>query len=440
MFPMWKNPTDKYASNSLWLLTERAAMMGLAFVSGILIARTFGPDDFGKLNYAIGFVQIFIFLSTLGIDPVVVKELVQRPEDHLDILGSALVMRLGGFCVMAVSVLAACFISGVSRESFLLILLVLGSGLGSALFSISNAFEAEMKNGLAAPFCIGMNLLFFALNCLGCFLRLPLLFFAFTNGAVVLCSAASKWLVYRRAFGQFPLQRADWGTMVRIGRKSTWLFGQLALTTFAANISYPVLKAFCSDQVIGFYAVTAKIEVCALVFAEVVAISMFPVIIRAIDRPEEFGSRLRRLYRIVFWTGVAAVPMAYLLGKPVIRLLYGPDFDEVGKLLWVAVMALPLNGLAQIFFRWCVIRRYEYAIVLQTFISAAAILICTICLSRRYGYAGAVWSIFAASAAQWLALLFVSGDIRGHVMWMFRNLFSASGFGSGTGPLGGRGQ
>ena len=434
---MWNMPTKKLASNSLWLLSERAAMMGQAFISGMLIARTFGPDDFGKLNFAIGFVQIFLFLSTLGIAPAVVKELVQRPEDHSKILGSAIVMRLAGFFLMAMVVIAACRIDGISGESFHLILFILFSGLGSALFSISDAFEAEMKNGLAAPFCIGVNLLFFVLNCLGCYLRLPLLFFAFTNSAVLLCSAACKWLVYWRVSGHFPLQRADRKTMVQIGKKSSWLFAQLALTTIAANISYPVLKKFCTDEVIGFYAVPAKIEISALVFAEVVAVSMFPVIIRASGRPEEFNIRLRRLYQIVFWTGAVAVLLAWFPGRFVIRLLYGPDFDEAGRLLWIAVMALPLNGLAQIFFRWCVIRRHEYAIVLQTFISAAAILVCTVFLSRRYGCAGAVWSIFAASAAQWIVLLFVSGDIRKHVLWMFCNLFR---FGAGPRPEEGEGM
>jgi O-antigen/teichoic acid export membrane protein len=59
-----------------------------------LIARHLGPADYGLINYCSSLIAMFTTLSGLGLDNLIVSEIIRNPEKEGGYLGSALVMRL----------------------------------------------------------------------------------------------------------------------------------------------------------------------------------------------------------------------------------------------------------------------------------------------------------------------------------------------------------
>ncbi|MCR4766509.1 MAG: flippase [Saccharofermentans sp.] len=59
-----------------------------------LIARHLGPADYGLINYCSSLIAMFTTLSGLGMDNLIVSEIIRNPEKEGGYLGSALVMRL----------------------------------------------------------------------------------------------------------------------------------------------------------------------------------------------------------------------------------------------------------------------------------------------------------------------------------------------------------
>lgn len=401
-----KTEFRRYTGNTVWLLGERLTQTGLAFVVGIFIARTLGPDAFGQLNFAISYGLLFAILTSWGTDQVVVDELVRHPEQSGLILGSALTLRLGGFLLMVLLVAGSallCFPTGTSRY---LILIILTGYLGAALNGIDGYFQANVIVGKTSRVVIVNSVVFALLNLAGCYFKFSLYFFAVTNSAIVLSAAAGKLLVFRREFGSIPLWRGSLRKMRELLSRSGWIFAQMVLTGIAANVGYLILKAVCSDESVGFYAVTAKLLTCSLIFPEVLALSLFPAIITAADRPGLFELRLARLYAAAFWGGMLAVAVAFLLGEPVITLFYGSRYAESGRLLWIAMLALPLNAVFMVFSRWCVIRDQQALLFIQALSGAVSAAVLTWMLSRAWGLAGAVWSLPANALVQFLALTF----------------------------------
>ena len=84
----------KYFDNTSWLLMERIVRMIVALFVGVYIARYLGPERFGLLSYANSFVGLFLALATLGIDSIVIRELVKRPGSRSVILGTAFGLSL----------------------------------------------------------------------------------------------------------------------------------------------------------------------------------------------------------------------------------------------------------------------------------------------------------------------------------------------------------
>jgi PST family polysaccharide transporter len=70
--------------------------MVLSLLVGLWVARYLGPTGFGLLNFSTAFVALFAFLGDLGLQAVVIRDLVRWPEKRLQIVISALAVRLIG--------------------------------------------------------------------------------------------------------------------------------------------------------------------------------------------------------------------------------------------------------------------------------------------------------------------------------------------------------
>ena len=84
----------KILSNSVWMIIQQLYSMITSFVLVALIARHLGPSDYGLISYSASVISIFTTLSGLGLDNVIVSEIVKRPEKEGGYLGTALIMRL----------------------------------------------------------------------------------------------------------------------------------------------------------------------------------------------------------------------------------------------------------------------------------------------------------------------------------------------------------
>ena len=84
----------KITVNAFWIMFGRVFQLGLTFVTTMLITRYLGPTEYGKLNYVYSYIQLFIPLATLGMNDIVVKELVDNKDENHKILGTILVSRI----------------------------------------------------------------------------------------------------------------------------------------------------------------------------------------------------------------------------------------------------------------------------------------------------------------------------------------------------------
>jgi PST family polysaccharide transporter len=414
----------KYGGNTVWLLTERVTQMGLAFLVGIFIARSLGPAAFGLLNFAISYGLLFSAFVLLGMDQILVKELVKRPDEAGVILGSGIALRLVGFGVMAAVVAGSSLLLDLDARTRIMILLVLLGYVGVVMNGIDAFFQARVCARYTAMATISGSVIFAILNLLGCFYQFDLYFFALTNGMIVLFSAGVKWWIYNHSFSGIRSWRCSGREMKNILRQSNWLFWQLAMNAVAANVGYLILKLVCDNQVIGYYAVVIKVTACFIAISEVICLSLFPAVLHVFDRPELYRRRLNFLYFGNFWGSMAIVGAACLAGKFLVVLLYGDSYVQPGALLWVGLLCLPLSAIAQVFSRWCVIEGSQRALFIFSIGQAFGAVGITWLLARQSGLTGAVLSYPLVYASGWLFCLFCGKRIRTELKNICRALLS----------------
>mgnify|MGYP003488046590 CR=1 FL=1 len=74
----------RYLFNTSWMLVEQVLRILAGLFVGIYVARYLGPEQFGAYSYALAFVALFSALGRVGLDSILVRDLVNH-QDRRDI-------------------------------------------------------------------------------------------------------------------------------------------------------------------------------------------------------------------------------------------------------------------------------------------------------------------------------------------------------------------
>ena len=95
---------QKVIGNTGWLFGDKILRMGMGLLVGAWIARYLGPGQFGLLSYAGAFVLLFSAIATMGLDSIVVRNIVRDPSCRDEALGSAFALKfVGGLVTLLLS-------------------------------------------------------------------------------------------------------------------------------------------------------------------------------------------------------------------------------------------------------------------------------------------------------------------------------------------------
>jgi O-antigen/teichoic acid export membrane protein len=143
---MFYRARKKVIGSTLILLFDRVLGVILNIVVLAALVKSYGPADFGKWSYVQTAVQMAAPFLALGAEPILMRELVRKPLERTEILGSAALML---FCAsILVSVFPLAFIALVNTgdsELLRLATLMTLANIPNAILVIEAAFKAEMR-------------------------------------------------------------------------------------------------------------------------------------------------------------------------------------------------------------------------------------------------------------------------------------------------------
>tara|TARA_A100001011_G_scaffold395245_2_gene489689 strand:- start:3190 stop:4449 length:1260 start_codon:yes stop_codon:yes gene_type:complete len=68
----------KFKINLSWLLFDKLFRASINILLSIFLARNLGPQSFGILNYLLAFIFLFVALSSLGMSPVLINQIIKK--------------------------------------------------------------------------------------------------------------------------------------------------------------------------------------------------------------------------------------------------------------------------------------------------------------------------------------------------------------------------
>jgi O-antigen/teichoic acid export membrane protein len=390
--------------------------MGVGLVVIVWIARYLGPEQFGVLSYATAFVSLFSFLSGLGLDSLIVRELVNGRIDAASAMGTTFGLKAaGGLAVLLLSVSLA-FIT--DRGQALTVTLIAVAAAGT-LFQSTDVLDYYFQARAQTRYItIARGLAFQIVSVIKIaliILRAPLITFALAGLGETILGALLLWIVYRRNSPDPMSWRWDTKTALRLLSESWPLMFSALMVTLYMKIDQVMLKGLSSPEETGKYAAAVRVSEGWYFVPVAIATSSFPKMVDAgsISRAT-LDTVVRRLYGgMLTVCYLIVIPLCVLAG-PLSSWLYGSKFAGMGGML-------ALNSWSGLFVGIGVVR-YGYLIVSnQTRYYAATILtgaVLNIALNvifmPRYGGMAAAAATLAAQAIACYLSCFFFGPLRAH--------------------------
>ena len=326
------------------MVGEQLVQMAISFVLSIVSTRYLGPSNFGIINYCSAYVAFFSSISALGLEGVLVKELVTSPDKEGLLVGTSLVMRIcsGLFSVVSITVLLI-----IVKPGDYTIQLV---GLLQSLVLLFKAFEvfdfwfqSKLKSKYVSLIKIVSYVLVAAYKVFILATAKSVLWFAFSTSLDFLIIALMLMVVYPQQSG--PKLSFSWVLAKELLKNSYHFILSSFFVLIYTQMDKLMIEAFFDETQVGYYGIATTIyNYWALVLTALIN-ALRPSIISTKSVNEgEYVKRLKRLYALLAYLSFAAALFFTFFGKFLIPLVYGdayrPSISAVTITMWYAAFSL----------------------------------------------------------------------------------------------------
>jgi len=330
----------RYFANTSWLVAEKVVRIGVAFFVGIWVARYLGPERFGLLSYAISLVALFSAVASLGMDEIVVKELVENPNQRDMLLGTSFIIKGVG----AVSILALIYLTltltSTDGYTKLLVLVVAGGLLFQSAAVISFYYQAEVLAKLNAMALFSSLIVSSALKIILILVKASLFYFAVAALVESAALAFSLFFIYS-GMGLKPSQWEFNKSLATYLLRSSWplMLAGIAITIYM-RIDQVMIKAMLSNEAVGNYAAAVRLSEAWYFMPVAICTSLFPAIIKAREIGEDdYYGKLQRVYDLMVWLAIAIAIPVTLFADIAILVLFGPQYHAASSVLKIHIWA-----------------------------------------------------------------------------------------------------
>lgn len=411
--------SGRVAKNAGWLIGGKIAQMLINLLVGMLTARYLGPSNYGILNYATAYTTFFISLCDLGINGVLVKDMIDYPGEDGEVLGSSIFMKMISSCLSAIAILGIVCIVDYNEPETILVVALCAIGMIFKLFEVFNYwFQAQLRSKVTALVSLVAYVITAAYKVLLLVMGADVVWFALATSVDYICIAVFLYGCYRKCGG--AKLKVVWSTCKRILSKSCYFILPGLMVAVYGQTDKLMLKQMISDEEIGFYATaTAVCGMWCFVLSAIID-SLYPSIMESHSAGDEAGFERKNklLYAIVFYVSMVVSMGFVLLAKPVILILYGeaylPAVNPLRIITWYT--AFSYLGVARN--AWIVAKdRQKYLIWI--YLSAAVVnVLLNLALIPLWGASGAALASLAAQVLTTMVVPFFIKPLRRNSMMM----------------------
>ena len=324
---------NKEAKNASWLIGGKVAQMVLSFFVSILTARYLGPGNYGIISYVNAYVAFFTSLCTLGLNSVIIKDFVDKPEEQGETIGTSLAMRFISSFLSALMIL--CIVRVVdSDEPTTIIIAVLCSI--SRVFQVLDTLNYWFQSRYESKVTSIATFVAYAATALYRIVLLALQknveLFAFATSVDYIVLGAILFYAYKKHNGPKLSVSFSRGKSL-LGRSYHYILSGMMVAIYGQTDKF-MLKQMLDETSVGYYSLASTVNLMWVFVLQAIIDSMYPTIMNLYGKDKKtFERKNRKLYAIVIYVSMMAAVCFVIFAPLVIRILYGEAYlPAVGPL------------------------------------------------------------------------------------------------------------
>ncbi len=384
----------KIINNLGWLFFDKILRMGMGLLVGVWVARYLGPEQFGLLSFATAFVGLFGAIATMGLQDIVVRDIVRDPGGKEETLGTAAVLQFLGGIIAYGLILATIFWLRADDTLAKAIVAILGTMM---LFKASEIAAYWFESQVSSKYTVWVQnsvFLVFAAIKVGLILQNAMLVtFAWTMIAEALVVALFMLVMldlHGPRLSRLSISFNEAKTLL----SNSWplLLSGIAVLIYM-KIDQIMLGQMIGDEAVGIYSAAVRVSEVWYFIPMAIVASVFPAILEAKKNSEKhYHERLQHLYDLMVWLAiVVALPMTFL-STAIVTLLFGDAYAQAGSVLAIHIWAAVFVFLGVASGKWFLAENRQILSLQRTVFGAIANIIFNLLMIPKFGVLGSAWA------------------------------------------------
>lgn len=380
---------NKVFVNMRWLVSGRILQMAIALVINMITARYLGVNNYGIINYVASYISFFTPICSLGLESIIIKELVDKPDCQGETIGTAMGMRIMSSLFSMVAIILFLFFIDKGNKVMLGVAFMQSMIL---VFNTADLFEFWYQSRLESKVSVTVRTTGYLITAVYKIAILvfqkSIYWFAFTNTLDMIIAFVLLQLVYKKSGGQklaFNLKSGK--KMLKISYN--FIISGLMVAVYA-QMDKIMLGQMLDTYTVGLYSV--GIYICTLwnFIPEAMIASLRPGIMEAKKHNKDgYEKKLKQMYALIIWVSILYAVGVCVFSKYIILILYGKDFLGARAPLMIAVWYCGFSLLGSARDVWIICEGHQKYSKWFALIGAMTNLILNLLLIPKIGMIGA---------------------------------------------------
>lgn len=410
---------SKVLSNISWLVGGRIVQMLFSFVVGILTARYLGPGNYGLINYGGVYTGLFSSICSLGLNSIVVKELIQKQDRQGETLGTIVGMKFVASVLSMVGIFSLSSIIDSGDSTTIKVVVLCSVGLIFQSFTIFEFwFQSRLQSKVAAIATMIAYIIVSIYRIVLLTTGKSVLWFAIATSIDYLCIALILYLFYKKANGpqlSFSFCRAK--SMLK--QSYHFILSNLMVAIYGNTDKFMLKHILGNETEVGYYATAVAICSMWTFVLQAVIDSFYPTIMELYGEDYcRYRNRNIQLYSIVFYISVVVSILIMIFAEFGIKVLYGNSYLGAVVPLRIITWYTAFSYLGVARNAWMVCENKQKYLK-YLYVSAALLnVIINLMLIPRYGSAGAAMASLITQMGTSIVLPFFIKPLRENALMM----------------------
>ena len=393
----------KITHNLMWLSLDRVFRLSINFIISIIIAKYLGPEQYGILSFALSFTILFTFFSNLGLNKILIRELVLDKISEEKLLGTNFTLRFAGSIISIIIIILILFFSGINQEYKTPILLLSGMLFFNCSSVFDDFFQSSSRNKFSSISKIITIFIIASLNLVLVSSDASLNYFLLVFSIESIIIMFLMFYYYTTNGGKI----LKWTFNLKLSKSLLTESWPLIVVGAAALINARIDQIFVGNMVnnisLGNYAVASKISEAWLAIPAILSIVISPDLIRKREN-DYLGYRvyILKLIKGMFLFGIIFALLVSFNSNSIISLIYGEKYlisgSFLGLYIWTGLPYVSFFILNEIFY---IDKIIKYSLITS---AVSIFLNCTLnyFLIIKYASFGAIYASLIATYLTYL--------------------------------------